>query len=76
MHSAGPVLLYGQTDPVRPTVLLRPEQQHRHADIVLHASGGGAEEDVFDEAVAVGAHDHQVSALLLNSLDELRGSVP
>jgi hypothetical protein len=55
--------------------LLRPQQQHWHADVVLDASGCSAEEDVFDEAVSVGAHGDQVAALLLHPLDNLGGSV-
>ena len=55
--------------------LLRAEEQDGNADVVLDAGGGGAEEDVSDEAVSVGAHRHQVAALLLDPLDDLGGSV-
>src|SRR5271165_1408201 len=50
---------------------LCPEQQHGHADAVLDLSGGGAEKQVGEEAMAVGAHRHQVAALLLHPLDDL-----
>src|SRR5271165_6560593 len=53
----------------------RPQQQHGNADVVLHAGGGGTEEDVLDEAVSVGAHGNQVAALLFDPLDDLGGGV-
>ena len=47
--------------PVEPS--LRAKKQNRHADAVLNATGGGAEEQVGQEAVSVGAHRHQICSL-------------
>jgi hypothetical protein len=44
---------------VTPT-LSRPHNQHRHRQMVAHGIDGIAEDQVFQAAVAVRAHDHQI----------------
>src|SRR6202023_1600280 len=48
-----------------------PQQQDRDVDAVLDTVGGDAPEEVGEEAVAVGAHRHQVAALLAHPADDL-----
>src|SRR6185437_15571844 len=57
------------------TALLRPQQQHRHADLMLNAIGGGPEEQVGKKAVAMSAHGDQVAALLLHPFHDLPAGV-
>src|SRR5215472_12034322 len=56
-------------------LLLCPQQQYRNADAVLDSIGGGSEEDVFDEAMPVGAHGDQVTSFFLHPFDDLGGRV-
>src|SRR6266496_1462113 len=50
---------------------LRSQQQHRHANAVLHAAGGGAEEKVSQKAMPMCAHRHQVAPFLFDPFDDL-----
>src|SRR6185437_11063548 len=54
---------------------LRPQQQYRNADAVLHSVCSGAQKHVGQKAMAVGAHGHQVAALLLDPFDDLVGGL-
>ena len=42
---------------------------------MLHAAGGGAEKQIGEEAMAVGAHGDQVASFLLHPLDDFVGGV-
>src|SRR5215470_15598742 len=50
---------------------LRPQQQYGNAQIVLHATGGGAEQEIAQKLVAVCAHCYQVARLLCRALYDL-----
>lgn len=51
------------------------EEQNGGADVVANSGGGGAEEDVGEQAVAVGAHRNEVAAFLLDPFDDLAGGL-
>src|SRR5690349_18163604 len=52
-------------------VSFRLQQQNRHSDAVLHATGCGAKKDVRQKSVSVSAHRDQIASLLLDPLDDL-----
>src|SRR6185437_11600958 len=57
------------------TALLRPQQQHRHADLMLHAIGGSPQEQISEKSMSVGAHSDQVASLLLHPFHDLAAGI-
>ena len=49
------------------------KQKNGDADAVLHSGSGGAEEEVGEEAMAVGAHRDEIASLVFDPLDDLVG---
>jgi hypothetical protein len=50
-------------------------QQDGDFDLVLDSVGGGAQEEVGEEAVAVGAHGYEVALFFFDPLDDFGGRV-
>ena len=49
------------------------EEQNWDTDAVLDSAGGGAQEEISEEAVAVSAHGHKVAAFVLDPFYDLIG---
>src|SRR5713101_5757249 len=49
---------------------LRPQQQNRHTDLVLHSGGGRPQKHVGKKSVPMSAHGYQIATFLLDPLDD------
>ena len=54
---------------------LGPQQEHGHADAMLHPGSRSPMKQVTDKPVSVRAHRHQVAAFLLNIFDDFAGRI-
>jgi hypothetical protein len=65
-----PALREGRGRPHAPVRLLRAEEEDGDADAVLDAAGGGSEEDIGKQTVAMCAHGNKVTSPCLNPADD------